>query len=96
MFLRALELISYSFSRIISCFLILLNVVPALLHVPVIELGVVFNAKATWLIVHQGQRFISAYILLISIYNLQNRYGFAIGNNTPYILLLYTFHKYTC
>ncbi len=47
MFLRALELISYSFSRIISCFFILLKVVPALLHVPVIELGVVFNAKAT-------------------------------------------------
>lgn len=96
MFLSDLELISYSFSRIISCFLILLNVVPALLHVPVIELGVVFSAKATWLIVHQGQRFISAYILLISIYNLQNRYGFAISYNAPNILLLYTFHKYTC
>ena len=72
MFLSALELISYSFRRIISCFLILLNVVPALLHVPVIEFGVVFKAKATWLIVHHGQRFISAYILLISIYDLQN------------------------
>ena len=96
MFLRALELISYSFSRIISCFLILLKVVPALLQVPVIELGVVFKAKATWLIVHQGQRFISAYILLISIYNLQNRYGFAISYNPPHILLLNTLHQDAC